>query len=121
MNTSHPRKQVRFIWVDQTVTEEENTQIRNHLKDQGISIEAFETIENANGAIQNADVNDEIHLISSGSYSRDLVTSLHEKQNIAEIIIFCLSSEFFQDWAKQYKKVSHRRVLSFSLMTVFRR
>jgi protein gp37 len=93
------------VWLDASVNSNENINTQQKLRSLIKHLKTFEEIEECEKYIQSTSLQDRLVLIINGDFGQQLISRIHELQQVYSIYIYCFNKEFYQQWTQQYIKV----------------
>jgi hypothetical protein len=102
-----------LIWLDKHVYEQQNQQVsttnNNPIREQLRSIinymKIFDQLNACQSYIENVDEQEEIVLIVSGTYSKEIMPKIHNLTQLRLVYIYCMNEQEYQNWIKEFPKV----------------
>jgi hypothetical protein len=112
-STSQNLETFSLLWLDENVNLiEENVNAQKKLRTVINELKTFENCQICEEYIrQITDVNS-IILIVSGRYGRELIPNIHDLLQLNTVYIYCMNVKLNEEWAKNYKKVRGKYMLS---------
>ncbi|CAF2918601.1 unnamed protein product [Rotaria sp. Silwood2] len=94
-----------LIWIDPSANSDENLNAQQNLTSIYKNVKAFTSVVDGENAIQQWTRTNEVILIVSGEFGRELVPRIHRLEQLLTIYIFCIERENHIQWAKEYSKI----------------
>ena len=95
-----------LIWLDSNIDESKDDSRKSTAKLRKVikNVNTFTDANTCEEFLRNIS-EEKIFLIASGSLGQRIVPTIHDKQQINSIFVFCGDKSYHENWAKQYTKV----------------
>lgn len=98
-----------LIWLDAYAnSSNENIQVQQKLQEIIYNLLIFDNEQQFLHYFKNISENDRIILIVSGSFGRNVVPNIANRQQIISIFIYCFDKKANEQWSKHFTKVKLR-------------
>ncbi len=112
-----------LIWLDKHVYEQQNEQVstnnntptRQQLRTIINYMKVFDQLETCQIYIQSVKKEEEIVLIASGTYCKEIMPTIHDLTQLRSVYIYCMNEQEYENWAKQFTKVKRTKNVNFDL------
>src|SRR5689334_15531310 len=101
-----------ILWVDPQVNNHENTNYSNSSEFKEFRIVKYTDYTQADVFLKNS--KDYWIVMTSGTYGKMLVPTIHEYKNVISIIVFTMNKELHKQWASTYAKVGDKVFYHFN-------
>jgi hypothetical protein len=97
-----------LLWLDAQVNKtEENRQAQRKLRQIINHLQTFDDQYQCEQYISCFSNQDRFVLIVSGRLGRQIVPQIHHLRQLSAIYVYCNDKKLYEEWAKNYTKVSH--------------
>ena len=105
-STGENLESLSLIWLDAHVdTSRESIQLQTQLRSVINYLKTFQDASECEKYIRSVNEKQQLVLVVSGRFGRDLVPKIHALRQIASIYIYCTSKEANEQWTTHFLKV----------------
>jgi hypothetical protein len=109
-----------LIWLDKHVYEQQKEQLsttnntpilptRQQLRSIINYLKVFDQVDACQSYIQSVDKQEEIVLIASGTYCKEIMSKIHYLTQLRSVYIYCMNEQEHENWTKQFPKVKRTK------------
>jgi len=109
-----------LVWLDKHVYEQQKEQLsttnntpilptRQQLRSIINYLKVFDQLDACQSYIQSVDKQEEIVLIASGTYCKEIMPKIHYLTQLRSVYIYCMNEQEHENWTKQFPKVKRTK------------